>query len=58
MAVEVSNADRVVFPTDGFTKGDVVAYYVEVAPRLYPFLEGRALTVERFPKGLGEGGFM
>ena len=56
--MEVSNADRVVFPEDGVTKGDVVAYYATVAPRLYPFLEGRALTVERFPKGLGEGGFM
>lgn len=56
--MEVSNADRVVFPDDGITKGEVVAYYVLVGPRLFPFVEGRALTVQRFPKGIGEEGFM
>jgi len=56
--VEVSNADRVVFPDDGITKGEVVAYYALVGPRLLPFVEGRALTVQRFPRGIGEEGFM
>jgi bifunctional non-homologous end joining protein LigD len=56
--VEVSNADRVVFPDDGITKGEVVAYYERVAERMLPFIEGRALSVERFPRGIGGQGFM
>jgi bifunctional non-homologous end joining protein LigD len=56
--VEVSNADRVVFPDDGVTKGEVVAYYQQVADRMLPFIEGRALSVERFPRGIGGQGFM
>lgn len=56
--VQVSNADRVVFPDEGFTKGDVVAYYESVADRMLPFLTDRALTVERYPKGTAEKGFM
>lgn len=56
--VEVSNADRVVFPDDGVTKGDVVGYFESVAERMLPFMARRALTVERYPKGIGEKGFM
>ena len=56
--MEVSNPDRVVFPDDGITKGEVVAYYETVADRLLPFISGRALTVERFPRGISENGFM
>ena len=56
--MQVSNADRVVFPDDGITKGEVVAYYESVAPKMLPFVAGRALTVERFPRGTGAQGFM
>lgn len=56
--MEVSNADRVVYPDDGITKGDVVSYYEEVAKLMLPFVVGRALTVERYPKGIGVKGFM
>lgn len=56
--MKVSNADRVVFPDDGITKGEVVAYYESVADRMLPFIDGRALTVERYPKGTGAKGFM
>lgn len=56
--MKVSNADRVVFPDDGITKGEVVAYYEEVSDRMLPFIAGRALTVERYPKGIGHEGFM
>jgi len=55
--VEVSNAGRVVFPEVGITKGDVVAYYERVAPRALPHLEGRPLSIRRFPKGLAAPGF-
>lgn len=56
--MKVSNADRVVFPDDGITKGDVVAYYESVAPMMLPFVAGRALTVERYPRGTAAKGFM
>lgn len=56
--MKVSNADRVVYPDDGITKGEVVAHYESVAARMLPFVVGRALTVERYPKGTGAKGFM
>jgi bifunctional non-homologous end joining protein LigD len=56
--VEVSNADRIVFPDESISKGEVVGYYRKVSHLLLPFLSGRALTVERYPKGLGDKGFM
>jgi len=56
--VKISNADRIVFPDDGISKGEVVEYYRTVADRLLPYLSGRALTVERYPKGLAAKGFM
>lgn len=56
--MDVSHADRIVYPDDGITKGEVVAYYEMVADRMLPFVAGRALTVERYPKGTGEKGFM
>ena len=56
-AIEVSHADRVVFPDVGLTKGDVVGYYVRIAPQLLPHLEGRPLTMQRFPSGIAGPGF-
>lgn len=56
--MEVSHPDRVVYPDQGLTKGDVVDHYRSVGDRMLPYVSGRALTVERFPKGIGEKGFM
>ncbi|MFZ0014225.1 MAG: ATP-dependent DNA ligase [Acidimicrobiia bacterium] len=56
--MDVSNADRIVFPDDGITKGAVVAHYESVSIPMMPFVSGRALTVERYPKGTGAKGFM
>ena len=55
--VQVSNADRVVFPEVGRTKGDLVAYYERIAPRLLPHVVGRPLSIRRYPKGLAGPGF-
>ena len=55
--VQVSNADRVVFPEVGRTKGDLVSYYERVAPRLLPHVVERPLSIRRYPKGLAEPGF-
>jgi bifunctional non-homologous end joining protein LigD len=56
--VEITHPDRVLFPADGITKRDLVAYYSEVAGTMLPHLRGRALSVQRFPRGIGEQGFV
>ncbi len=55
--LEVSNADRVVFPEIARTKGDVVAYYERIADRALPHLLDRPLSMRRYPKGLSGPGF-
>lgn len=55
--IEVSHADRVVFPDVGLTKGDLVDYYVRVAPLALPHLRRRPLTLQRWPSGVGGPGF-
>jgi len=55
--IVVSNANRVVFPDIGRTKGDVVAYYERIAPRLLPYVLDRPLSIRRYPKGLAGPGF-
>ncbi len=50
--VKVSNWTKVLWPRTGFTKGDLVEYYVRVAPTLLPHLEGRPLTLKRYPNGV------
>jgi bifunctional non-homologous end joining protein LigD len=55
--LEVSHPERIVFPEIGRTKGDVVAYYERIAPRAWPHLSGRPLSIRRYPKGLAGPGF-
>lgn len=56
--VDVSNPDKVMYPADGFTKADVVGYYEAVAEVMVPHLEGRPLTLQRYPNGIHGDGFM
>jgi bifunctional non-homologous end joining protein LigD len=56
--VEVTHADRPVFPADGITKGDIVDYYTEIADALVPHLKGRPLTLWRYPRGIDNQGFV
>lgn len=51
-ALKLTNQEKVLFPNDGFTKGDLVAYYRAVAPVLLPYLQGVPLTMERYPDGI------
>lgn len=52
----LSNPGKILFP-DGFTKGQMVEYYAAIAPVLLPHLRGRALTLRRFPDGVGGPSF-
>jgi bifunctional non-homologous end joining protein LigD len=49
--LNLSNLDKVLYPAAGFTKGQVIDYYVRIAPALLPHLTGRALTMKRYPEG-------
>ena len=55
--VELSNPDRVLFPGDGITKGDLFAYYERVASVLVPHLRDRPFTMKRWREGLPGGSF-
>ncbi|MDQ6929769.1 MAG: non-homologous end-joining DNA ligase [Candidatus Eremiobacteraeota bacterium] len=55
--LSLSNQDKVLFPKEGYTKGDLVAYYRAVAPWLVPHLENRPLTLQRYPNGIHEPSF-
>lgn len=50
--VRVSNLEKVMYPEVGFTKGQVIDYYVRIAPVLLPHLRGRPLTLKRYPNGV------
>jgi bifunctional non-homologous end joining protein LigD len=51
--VAISRRDKVLFPDDGITKGDLVEYYAGIAPKMVPYTRDRPLTLERYPDGLG-----
>jgi bifunctional non-homologous end joining protein LigD len=56
--VRVTHPEKVLFPGDGITKGELVEYYRMVAPRMLPLISGRPVTMQRFPDGIGRGGFL
>ncbi len=55
--VRLTHLDKVYWPDDGFTKGDLIDYYATVAPVLLPHLKDRPLSLVRFPGGISEKGF-
>jgi bifunctional non-homologous end joining protein LigD len=50
--LSLSNLTKVMYPRDGFTKGQVVDYYTRIAPAVLPHLRGRPLTLKRYPDGV------
>ncbi len=50
--LKLSNLEKVLYPAVGFTKKDVIDYYVRIAPAIIPHLRGRALTRKRYPDGV------
>jgi bifunctional non-homologous end joining protein LigD len=49
---QFTNLQKVYWPTEGYTKGDLVAYYKAIAPWLLPYLKDRPLVLTRFPDGI------
>lgn len=51
--VELSNTNKVMFPDEGITKGEVIEYYNKISEVMIPHLKDRPLTMHRFPDGIG-----
>lgn len=48
----LSNLDKVLWPEDGFTKGELINYYIEAAPYILPHLRKRPMVFTRYPNGI------
>jgi bifunctional non-homologous end joining protein LigD len=53
----ITHPDKLLFPDDGITKGELASYYETLAPVILPHLRGRPLTMERYPAGIDKKGF-
>jgi bifunctional non-homologous end joining protein LigD len=53
----ISSLDKVLFPETGFTKGQLIDYYVSIAPVMLPHIADRPLTMKRYPDGVAKGYF-
>ena len=54
----ITHPEKVLFPDDGITKGELASYYEAVAPSMLPHIHARPITMERYPAGIGQKGFM
>src|SRR3989442_8810098 len=55
--VVITHPDKVLFPDEGITKGELAAYYEAIAPFMLPHIRGRPVTMERYHRGIGAPGF-
>jgi bifunctional non-homologous end joining protein LigD len=56
--VVITHPEKILFPEDGITKGELAAYYESIAPAMLPHILRRPVTMERFPSGIGRKGFL
>src|SRR5215472_12555458 len=56
-AIVITHPEKVLFPDDGITKGELAAYYEAIAPLMLPHICGRPITMERYHRGIGAPGF-
>ena len=54
----ITHPEKLLFPADGISKGQLAAYYALVAPVMIPHLRGRPVTMERYPAGIDRKGFI
>ena len=55
--VQLTHLDKIYWPDDGLTKGDLIDYYAAMAPFILPHLKERPLSLVRYPGGTAEKGF-
>lgn len=53
----ISHPEKVLFPGEGITKGELAAYYEAIAPVMLPHIRSRPITMERYHRGIGAPGF-
>ena len=53
----ITHPEKVLFPDDGITKGELAVYYEAIAPVMVPHIHGRPVTMERYPAGIDKKGF-
>jgi bifunctional non-homologous end joining protein LigD len=53
----ITHPEKVLFPEDGITKGELAAYYEAIAPIMLPYIRARPVTMERYHRGIGSKGF-
>jgi bifunctional non-homologous end joining protein LigD len=53
----ITHPEKILFPDDGITKGELAAYYEAIAPFMLPHVRGRPVTMERYHRGIGMPGF-
>jgi len=53
----ITHPEKVLFPDDGITKGELASYYEMIAPVMLPHLRRRPITMERYHRGIGVAGF-
>jgi bifunctional non-homologous end joining protein LigD len=54
----ITHPEKLLFPEDGITKGELASYYEAIAPLMLPHIQGRPVTMERYPSGIGRKGFL
>jgi bifunctional non-homologous end joining protein LigD len=54
----ITHPEKILFPDEGITKGEMASYYEAIAPLMIPHIYGRPVTMERYPSGIGAKGFM
>ncbi len=57
VAAELTHLDKIFWPKEGYTKGDLVHYYEKMAPFILPYLKDRPIMLHRFPNGIEKEGF-
>jgi len=55
--VDLTNTDKTYYPDGGWTKQDVIDYYLDISDHMIPFLRNRPLMMQRFPDGIQQDGF-
>jgi bifunctional non-homologous end joining protein LigD len=55
--VHLTNLDKVYWPDEGYTKGDLIKYYYEVSKHILPYLKDRPLIMKRYPNGIEGNSF-
>jgi bifunctional non-homologous end joining protein LigD len=53
----ITHPEKVLFPDDGITKGELASYHEAIAPLMVPHIRARPISMERYPNGIGQKGF-